>query len=224
MMRILMCCTPFLWVAFTTVSAKNTSSFTFGIGAAINPVTLYTESAGSDGSLSVPVQTTAFFLPVQLSASFRIEPQFGLISTSTERTAYSGTSVTSGRIERSQSGMIIGSGLFYTFSPDTTTRGYVGTRLGWIKAHNSLTFTPLGKGELVETIYRQTSAFYGAAFGGEYYLSRFMSLGAELSLTAISFGDIEYEATPSLEKSPLPEISQSALSTNALVFVRFYLQ
>lgn len=223
MMRIFVWCMCFTLATFATVSAQSTSSFSLGIGAAINPVTLYTESAGSDGTLSVPVQTTAFFIPLQLTSSFRVEPQFGLISTSTERTAYSGTSVTSGRIERSQSGMIIGSGLFYTFSPDTTTRGYIGTRLGWIKAHNSLTFTPLGKGEFVETVYRQTSAFYGAAFGGEYYLSRFMSLGVELNLTAISFGDIEYEVTPSLESPSQPEISQSAFSTNALVFVRFYL-
>lgn len=223
MIPLFACCTALLFACCSAVYAQRNSS-SIGIGAAINPVTLYTESEGSDGTLSVPVQTAALFVPLQLGETFRIEPQFGLLSTSTERTAYSGTNVASGRIERTKTGMMIGTGLFYTFLPDTTTRGYVGARVGWIQAKNSLEFVPLGKGENVVTTYKQSSAFYGAAIGGEYYLSHFMSLGMELGLTAISFGDVEYEVTPSVTPPSLPDVSQSALSTNALVFVRFYLQ
>lgn len=219
-MRVLMFGLLALVATASGLSAQD--DFRIGIGAAINPVTAYTTSAGSDGVLTVPVQTAALFAPIQFSKDFRLEPQFGLLSTTVEKNTKDSDGKARGTLTYSQSGMMLGTGAFYTFTPDSSTLGYIGARLGVILSRNSTEFNAVDNTE-AHAIYSQTTMFYGPTFGGEYYLSRFMSLGVELGLTFMSFGEVNYEAQPSLPDANAPEISQSAISTNALVFVRFYL-
>lgn len=210
----------FAFAMTNSLSAQD--DFRFGVGAAINPVTLYTTSAASDGVLTVPIQTAALFAPMQFSEEFRLEPQFGLVSTSVEKNTKDSDGNVRGTLTYGQSGLMLGTGAFYTFAPDSSTLGYIGTRLGVILSKNSTEFNAVD-GDKAHANYSQTILFYGPTFGGEYYLSRFMSLGVELGLTFMSFGDIGYDAQPSLPDPNAPEISQNAISTNALVFVRFYL-
>lgn len=205
------------------LAAQTDNDFRIGLGAAINPVTVYTGSAGSDGILTVPVQTAALFAPLQFGAGFRLEPQFGLLSATTDKTTRDGDGSDRGTLTYSQSGTMLGTGAFYTFTPDSSTLGYIGARFGMLISKNSTEFNAVD-GTNTHAIYSQTTVFYGPAFGGEYYLSRFMSLGVELGLTFMSFGDVEYDAQPWLPDPNAPEFSQTSISTNALVFVRFYLE
>jgi hypothetical protein len=206
--------------AVNTLSAQD--DFRFGVGAAINPVTLYTASAGSDGVLTVPVQTAALFAPLQFGNHFRLEPQFGLVSTTVEKNTRDSDGNARGTLTYSQSGIMLGTGIFYTFTPDASTLGYIGARLGVILSGNSTEFNAVD-GDKAHAKYNQTTMFYGPAFGGEYALSKFMSLGVELGLNFMSFGEVSYDAQPYIPDPNAPEVSQSAISTNALVFVRFYL-
>lgn len=209
-----------LMAACAPACAQNDARF--GLGAAINPITLLVESDGSNGNLTVPVQTAALFLPMQFSEHVRIEPQFSLLSLSVQKTTRDDEGNTRGTLEGTTSGVMLGTGIFYGFTADASTRGYAGIRVGVITASSVSTYTPV-EDETVEVSYSQTNVFYGPALGGEYYLSGSMSLGMELGLNVLSYGSVDYETTPSLPDPSRSDVEQSAVSTGALVFVRFYL-
>ncbi len=209
-------------VCAACTATAQTDEFRIGFGAAINPISILTESDGSDGNLTVPVQTAAIFLPMLFGEHLRIEPQFSLISLSESKVTKDDAGKTRGTYEGNTSGLMLGTGVFYGFHLDTSTKGYIGARMGIISSSSSAVFTPVSGGES-HVSYSQINLFYGPAIGGEYYLSSRMSLGMEVGLNILSYGKVEYEAQPSISDPSRADIDQTMVSTGALVFARLYL-
>ena len=213
-----------LCLLFCTVFSAfaQVEEFRIGFGVAINPITVLTESDGSDGNLTVPIQTAGIFVPMLFDNSIRIEPQFSLLKLSETKVTRDDNGNPRGTLETSTTGLMLGTGAFYGFTLDSATTGYIGVRAGIISSSNIEQFTPVS-GDQAEVSYSQTNLFYGPALGGEYYLSRYMSLGMELGLNVLSYGEVEYEARPSFSDPSRADIDQSSLSTSGLVFIRLYL-
>lgn len=197
--------------------------FRIGAGVAVNPVTIMTESDGSNGNLSVPVHTAAVFMPMLFSGYLFVEPQFSLLSLSETKTTKNDAGIVRGTLESNTTGLVLGSGFFYKFALDKATQGYVGGRFGIISASSTSSFTPASGNGSTDVSYTQLNFFYGPALGGEFFLSAFMSLGMEAGLNVLSYGSVTYKAQPSINDPSRPDISQTAISTSALVFARLYL-
>ncbi len=211
-----------LLVCIVSTATAQDDEFRIGFGAAINPITLLTESDGSNGNLTVPIQTAAVFLPMLFGENLRVEPQFSLIRLAEDKITKDDAGKTRGTYEGTTSGLMLGTGVFYGFDLDAATKGYLGARFGIISSSSSAVFTPVN-GDDSEVSYSQINLFYGPALGGEYYLSRHMSLGVELGLNVLSYGNVDYEAEPSIPDPSRSEVDQTLISTSALVFARLYL-
>ena len=114
--------------------------------------------------------------------------------------------------DNSSSVIRIGLGAFYSHVLENNFNTYFGPRIGFL--FNSSTSHYTGS---PETTTSETDFFIGFCTGGEYLLSSHFSLGGEVQLNYISFG--EPDVSPSTSTSSR---SQSIFTTNALVFFRWY--
>jgi hypothetical protein len=176
-----------------------------GIGVSLNPTALF--SSGSSSTLFLPVGLTNIYIPIMASANFRIEPEAGIYSESSENTSGSFSSKSSSTILR------LGVGLFYVRSSETSFSSYVGPRLGILSTSSTSSSTGSSESKTSETNF-----FIGLCVGGEHSFSSHFSIGGEAQLNYISFGNPDRtpaSTTPSTR-------SQSVFTNNALMFFRFY--
>ncbi len=137
----------------------------------------------------------AVYVPIHAS-SIRIEPEVGLLRVSSSDDDF----------EQSTTILQLGSGFFANLSDDDDTAIYIGGRLGIQRFSASASF---GDEEEEESV---SNFFIGPAVGGEHFLGDNFSLGGEARLIYLSFDE---EANSGL--------FDSALYTNAVFFVRWYL-
>ncbi|HUL60844.1 MAG TPA: hypothetical protein VLU43_16305 [Anaeromyxobacteraceae bacterium] len=163
----------------------------FGVG-------IETSLAGQPSSVSAVLTGTApvpvmFYMPIQLTPQFRVEPQIGLFAASSDT--------------GDASAFALGGGFFLTQPLAQNLDVYVGPRLilDFVGGKDK-TVNPNASGSAVDVSIL-------AAAGAEYYLSSHFSVGAE--------GQFGYSSQGSISAIGRP--SASLWATNALIFLRAYL-
>jgi hypothetical protein len=200
--RILLCSLQTL-LCLSMVFAQETRP-RIGLGVSLNPTALLALS--STLVSFVPVGLSNIFVPIELSKEFRIEPEFGILTTSDEHPG--GTA----QVKSSSSLIRLGIGVLRVFPVDDSYNLYVGPRLGLL-----LTSSTSQSGSFPETGQSETDFYVGLVTGGEHMFSSHFSMGGEVQLNYVSFGTPTY--TPS---SPTGTQSRSMFTNNALMFFRWY--
>lgn len=177
-----------------------------GIGVTLNPTTVF-----ADANLGfLPLGVTNFVLPIRLSTRVTLEPEFGVFRYTEDLT--SGTGV---ETETELSNYRIGAGLLFNLTDRSALVPYIGPRVGLVltQQEDRSTFG----GTTTTTSQDQTGLYFGGAIGAQHFFTRHFSLGGEVQLlyTSISYDEESSSGTP-------PDRSQSLISTNGLVMVRWY--
>ncbi len=173
------------------------SSTKVGIGVAIIDMQQIFEAQASEGGFF----SSAITVPIEVSPTFRVEPEIGFSSATDEQKSDNFTS------EESSTSWKIGVGLFGKKKNDVFTL-YYGGRIGYI--NQSLTdVSGTDRSEV------SSSGFYLApALGGEHYFSDHFSIGGEVQIVYTSVSTTPDEGDW--------EQDISIINTRALVFFRFF--
>mgnify|MGYP003382692820 CR=1 FL=1 len=158
------------------------SDVRIGLGVSIAQSLIFVSS--SDETF-YPLGYTAFSVPIMLTKNFRIEPSFGALTHSFERTYTDNTSRTN-----SSSQLRIGAGLQYLFrnlGGAENVMAWLGPRVEFLPTtYKSKASTP----SATEITTSQTNLILGLAVGGECFLAKSFSLGAEAQFNYISIGEV----------------------------------
>ncbi len=151
------------------------------------------------GSASVEPQ---IFVPINISANLRIEPQLGYFRISDDAD------------DTDDSSFTLGAGVFFVKPVVQQTQLYLGGRLAvnWTRDEDRTSSTNVDKTE-------QTNVTIAGVFGGEYLPSPWFSVGAEAQLAYTALGDPE--TTNSAGVSVTGQ-GGSIFSTVGLMFLRVY--
>lgn len=169
-----------------------------GIGASYG-VNLVVGEAGP-----VMLNLSYFYLPINASASFRIEPFF-MIYNESKTTQTQGSSLKS---ESSTTGINIGGGFFYLFQGNKSLVPYLGLRIGYGSTSGS------AKTGNSSSDHSQGSLLLGGVLGGDYYLAPNFSLGVEMQLSYINYFE------PS--NGNYSEYSYSLITSGASIVARLF--
>ena len=176
-----------------------------GIGVTLNPtMVLADENLGF-----IPLGVTNFVLPIRVSSRVTLEPEFGVFRLTDEFTA-GGV-----RDETTLNNFRIGVGLLFNLADRAALIPYIGPRAGIVLTSQEERST-FG-GTTTTTSQDQTGIYAGGAIGAQHFFTRHFSLGGEVQLlyTTISSDETASSGTP-------PERSQSLVTTNGLVVVRWF--
>jgi hypothetical protein len=185
---------------------------TLGLGVSFNPAA----AAGDKNSLFQSAGLADYYLTAQIGDILRTEFQFGLLTRSEDQT-YSDSL---GEFNGHTSGVIFrfGFGAFYTWRPDSMFTVYAGPRTGILASSDYVSYSRPAQGYSDQkTIWG--AFFISACFGAECALTRHISLGGEFQLTSTGFG-VPNEVPPATGYPR--DFKQNILSTNALIFARFF--
>jgi len=191
-------------ISFISSAIGQESQVKVGIGVSVNPTALF--SSSSSLTMFLPVGLTNIYVPIMTSANFRLEPEAGILSFSSETSGPS-------PYKTSSTSLRLGIGLFYVKHLDSSFAFYVGPRLGILASSTTVRYSVDP-----ETKTSETDFFIGACIGGEYSFSRHFSLGGEVQLNYISYGSPDHTPASISESTR----SQSAFTNNALMFCRWY--
>lgn len=182
------------------------SSGRFGIGVTLNPTTVL-----ADANLGfIPLGVTNFVLPIRVSSRVTLEPELGVFRFTEDVTGAAG--VTS---ETKLSNFRVGAGLLFNLTDRSALVPYVGPRVGLV--FSTLEERSSFGGTTTTSTQDQTGVYFGGALGAQHFFTRHFSLGGEVQLlyTTISYDETSSGGTP-------PERSQSLMTTNGLVMLRWY--
>lgn len=202
---------PLCLLSFS-VGAAQDSGTRIGFGVSLNPVTIFNLSTTSFSLITYGM--TSIYVPIDAGKNFRVEPEVGILTSSTDytypATSYSPAYTTSS----SSSGIRIGCGLLYIAPVDSTFNIYLGPRIGLLLSSDKYKSSTSS----MEQTESETDFVLAGALGGEYLLSSHFGLGAEIQLTYISYGE------PSITPAPsgMASVSRSTFSSSALAFFRWY--
>ncbi|RCK72652.1 MAG: hypothetical protein IGBAC_0463 [Ignavibacteriae bacterium] len=180
-------------VSCLSTASGQESQTKIGVGVSLNPTALLSTSTSS--TLFLPVGLTNIYIPIMVSANFRIEPEAGIYSLSSETSSGSSTRKSSLSILR------LAIGLFYVLPAESSFNSYFGPRVGILSTSSTSSFTGSTEAKTSETDF-----FIGFCVGGEYLFSPHFSAGGEAQLNYISFGNPD----------------RSVFTNNALMFFRWY--
>ncbi len=209
--------TALLWPSQSQAQTKNERNApqkTFGVGvmSALNRVTLEN-----------PNPNALLLIPIQVSDHFRIEPELGFTSFSTEIV----NDETREGTESSNLALRGGLGLLYTQRVSRKTVLMGGARLGAISVKREGSFagaTNLGGGGGAtgesQTFKTSQTTLYGTIVtGAEYFLSPSISLGGEFQLTFQRAGELETSGEGVQDNTTESSLS---VTTNGLLTLRWY--
>jgi|GEM_PF-1985673 len=204
-------CLLLFWLLSTATTTAQ-EKVTVGVGVSFNPA-----AVAEDNSSHFQTPGMAdYYVTAQIGDILRTEVQFGILIRSADQT-YSDSL---GEFNGNTSGVVMrfGFGAFYTWRPDSSFTVYAGPRTGVMASSSYLTYSRLSAGYANQkTIW---GAFYiSGCFGAEYAITHHLSLGGEFQFTSTGFG-VPNE-TPAATGYPR-EFKESVLSTDALVFIRFF--
>ena len=154
---------PLLQLRTTIIHAQELNfSSRSGIGISIEPTRVF-EFGGIEYSyLITPVN---IYVPIAVGPRFRLEPDFGVFSFTSQTAPYSPTTISNVRL---------GVGGLYLIPLGMSARAYLGPRIGfYILTQDNVSWTNISG---------------GLSFGSEFYLSQEFSLGGEAQLNYTSFG------------------------------------
>lgn len=212
-----------------------------GIGISIEPAlfgaSLFRVTAASfpDGSYFLFTQPTYsstpynIYIPIHVSKHFRIEPQFGLYLMRSEQTVSVPVSQFLPAYTYSYKAEVtlfrIGVGIVYLIPTTERFQMYLGPRF----AFNFASALSSGPGTLPppsvqqsETTTKQTDIIVTALFGAEYFAISSLSIGGEVDLDYVSFGEPDITHTPPSSSGNTSNLKQYLISSGALFFVRWY--
>lgn len=206
LIKSFLCC---VMVLLSVISVKAQDDpvrigFGVGFGREYTPVYVY----GGIEELSVitlPVEFVDLSVTIR-SKNFLFEPTFGYSSTS-----HSYTSLSERKHERNFSNLRLGTVLAYV-NTNESLNYYYGIDLGVILTSVSNESSYLGNTETSDQ--SKTDFFIGPAIGGEYMFSNNFSLGGEIQVNYISFGNFGDNSDDSI----------SAISTRGKIILRWYVK
>jgi hypothetical protein len=193
-------------LAASPAVAQESRAGRVGIGVTVNPTTVL-----ADESLGfLPLGVTNFVLPIRMSGRVTLEPEFGVFRFSEDETSAGGFET-----ETTLSNYRVGVGLLFNLADRAALIPYVGPRAGLVLT--SLEESSTFGGTTTTTSQDQTGFYFGGALGAQHFFTRHFSLGGEVQLlyTTISYDETASGGTP-------PDRSQSLISTNGLVMLRWY--
>jgi hypothetical protein len=195
----------FCLLIVSSLSFSQESETKIGLGVSLNPTALFNSSSSS--TMFLPIGFTNIYVPITINQSFRIEPEVGIFSQSSETSSGLSSSKYSSTLLR------IGVGLFKIQPFEETFHSYVGPRIGILSTSSSSSSTGSTESSSSEMDY-----FVGLSVGGEYLFSTHFGIGGEVQLNYVSFG--QPDRTPAASSSS--DRKQSIITNNALMFFRWY--
>jgi hypothetical protein len=178
-----------------------------GVGIGYEPFRLF--STGSTTFITSAGTPVSLYLPIRTSPALTVEPEFGLFTYSSETTSSGVTTNSSASVVR------LGAGILATVASGSSTRIYVGPRIGiyLVKEKTSSSYYATSSTEMSETDFS-----VGGSLGAEYFFVETMSLGGEALVTYYSFGEPTYTPSSSMSSGS----SRSMFSSNVIFFLRWY--
>jgi hypothetical protein len=131
---------------------------TWGLGVSLTPAAL----VSSSGQF-IPIGLGNLYLPIYAASGLRLEPEFGLLRTSTS----------SGSFSNSSTSLRLGVGVFGMLRDRGPTRIYLGPRVGLIATSSGSSTS-------------RTDMYVTGALGGEHFFGPHFSLGGEVQLQYLS--------------------------------------
>jgi hypothetical protein len=189
-------------------SEADPEKITFGVGITFYPASLPGDLQGNFQASGL----ANIIVPIQIGPHIFIEPELGFYR-------YDQNETLPDTIKEHVDHEIVrtGFGVFYSFEPDKSFKWYLGGRLGILSSELHITHSPITSAHA--EFDHQWGAFYaGAAFGVEYFFSPHFSIGGEIQINHIGYGE------PVINENPYPTVdsAQSVWSTNAALSARFY--
>ncbi len=187
-----------------------------GLGLGIDVGDSPLEFIGSPGGA-----TTNLLVPVMIGDRVRLQPWVGYLRASLEFTSPTFTSNSSFRR------LTLGLAAHYLFPVKDALRIYLGggVGFGWNKVEDR---SSDGQGNSFASTETRNDLLLNAVAGGEYFFSSRFSIGGEVRLDYVTFGDPESTQTitppPPVPPLPPPPSSEdlSVTQTSAQVMVRWY--
>lgn len=187
-------------IIFSLFSSRLTAGTIYGAGISINPTAFFPEN---DETLFLPSGMATFYLPIKFGESFTLEPEFGIYLRSAKEESYNED------ISFSRFGL----GLFHGLMKKENFSMNLGARLAYLSNSTEIS----NDGETISEI-SQSALSIGLCLGGEYFLSNYFSIGLEMQanyfiyeIPTVRPADFEFN-----------RFEQNILSTNGLLFFRFY--
>ncbi len=195
----------FSLLLITSLCLSQESDSKIGVGVSLNPTALFSSSSSS--TMFLPIGLTNIYIPITMGQRFRIEPEVGIYSQSSEIKSGPSTSKSSSTIFR------LGFGLLKIHPYEDAVNTYFGSRVGILSLSSTSSSTGSPDASTTETDF-----YIGFVVGGEHMLSSHFGIGGEVQLNYVSFG--QPERTPA--STTTSERSQSMITNNALMFFRWY--
>ena len=180
------------------------NSVQFGLGVSLSSELSVYRVYSELGELQIitqPMNMANFSMIIKVK-SFRFEPSFGYYTSTRE---YSDAGYSS---DRSSSNLRLGAVVGFNNDSIESMNFYYGVDFGFIISSYSYTSSISDQ----STDDSKTDFFIGPAVGGEYMFNKHFSLGGEINLNYISFGQYDSEG----------ESSSWAISTRGLIYLRWY--
>jgi len=190
----------------STVATAQDNPVNFGFGVNFTrEMTIISTGADDLGVYTLPIDLANFSIIIR-GTNFRIEPSLGYFSTSSD---YSSQGYTS---KSSTSNFRIGSLVAYNNNSIESMNFYYGLVFGALFTSSSSENNYPGSTNNDES---KTDFFIGPAVGGEYMFNDHFSFGGEINVNYISIGQYDSDNSDY-------DISQSAISTRGIIYVRWY--
>jgi hypothetical protein len=225
----------------TTLKAQEESRRLLGVGISIDPARIghleYYYSIGSEMEMQsfTNISPVLLYVPIDASSSFRIEPYFGHYSTSSNVTSTSTPQLSEYPRTTVNEASITTIGLRGTYlSPLSSSFSlYVGPRFDLSFVSTSYEYSYVSSYPAPGTTTRysstktETDGTVGAVFGAEYYPVPQFSVGGEVGLNYIWYGNPEAKTDQYPPQFPSTtrvstERTQHEFRTDALLFVRWF--
>jgi len=185
-----------------------------GIDLADNP---YTVVFGGTGGI-----TTNILVPVMVGPHVRLQPWVGYFKLSYDQS--STTSNTQSKFRR----VTLGLAAHYLFAVQEAVRVYLGGGFGYSWSKEESKFTDPQQTASAESEETRSDRTMNVVAGGEYFFSSRFSVGGEVRIDYITFGQPKFSQTispppPVPPPTPPPVAENLTLTqTNAQVTVRWY--
>ena len=225
--RHAVCSAAAMLLIASSARAQDTLAYHVGIGVSVEPAlfgqTLYYFS-GSPATVVGPLYSASpyyIYVPVNATPRFRIEPRFGIYSFSEETTS---TGSTSSSDKTDITLTHIGVAFLYVVPVRENFRLYAGPRggLNWLTYESTSTYIAPYSSSQSTSKSSETDIVLSGTFGAEFAPLAEFSIGAEIDVNWVSFGNPDQSTTPPPTYTTTSTRSQSLVSTGALFFIRWF--
>ena len=207
LIKSFLCCVMLLLSVISIKAQDDPVRIGFGVGFGRELTSVISVYGNEDLSvITLPVDFVDLSVTIR-SKNFLFEPNFGYYSTSWSYTSSSSDNSQ----EYKTSNLRLGTVLAYV-NTNESLNYYYGIDLGVILASESSESNYNGNSETTDK--SKTDFFIGPAIGGEYMFSNNFSLGGEIQVNYISFGNFNDDS----------DVSTSAISSRGKIILRWYVK